>query len=168
MASRISQQSARMILRTAAARSRPLPALRTVQRPLHQRPFSQALPAATQVHFPLQRRHSSSTSTTATPIQLQASADSANRKSLMTAVAEAVSACGGWLTETKTNSQSDVFVMEGVGSEQLAAFHSHLESLMMDWNQSTQRFLEDCYFKLVQGNGNEGNQTAVLQLNWRN
>jgi hypothetical protein len=103
------------------------------------------------------------------PIHLKASANSADRPSLITAVREAVSASGGWLSQTRTNESCDIFVLEGVGSEQLAAFHSKLEALMMDWNQSTLRFLEECYFSLVQPPTGTSctSSTAVLQLNWR-
>ena len=167
MTSRFTQQSARMLLTAASRRAAP--------RTLH----ATTLQSATRSRVFRKEAISQAFSTSRTsepekpiadiPIQLKASASSADRPSLISAVAQAVSASGGWLSQTKTNETHDIFVLENVGSEQLAAFHSLLESLMMDWNQSTQQFLEDCYFSLVnpQGETSEAGTTAVLQLNWK-
>jgi len=107
-------------------------------------------------------------------IHLQASADLKNQTTLTEAVANAISRCGGHLSTQMIDNDTNIstFVFENVGSEKLAAFHSLLEAMVVDWNQNTRRLLEDSYFSLFGNNSDSNssideNNTAVLQLQWR-
>ncbi|CAB9513278.1 expressed unknown protein [Seminavis robusta] len=149
------------------------PRLRPLMTRAMARPGIANMAPRTFASFPTNFPDTTTTTTmTPLPIQLHATADSSimNRSALTDAVTKAVSSIGGVLAQTKTDDPSETkFVMENVGSEQLAVLHSLLEFSSLNWTQSTQRFLENCYFALVGSSDSletTTTTTAVLQLNW--
>lgn len=167
MASRLTHRPARAVLSALAKQpaARGANTMAPLSTAIHSRPqtFTQS---------PAQIRTLSITSFPSEALQLKASADQENRAALTTAVADAVSASGAFLSQTQDMLSETVFVMDSISSEKLAAFHSLLESMRVSLDHSTQKVLEECYFSLLQQteesqSSGGASSTAVLQLNWK-
>lgn len=105
-------------------------------------------------------------------IRLKASADVAERQELTALVADAISASGGFLSQTNTLSDMvTVFVLEDVDPEKLQAFQNRLDSIVR-LDPTSRAILGECQALLNRSRQEQQSipdtTMAVLQLNWKN